>query len=222
MTRLVIYARVSTAAQGESGLGLAAQLKAIRSFAKAGEHEIIHPEYVEVQSGADDDRPQLAAAVKQCRLYGATLIVAKADRLTRTGETVATFAKRQKISVIALDNESGDELKATVDSFIGSLERKLIAKRTRDALQALKATGKTLGGYRGVPPRDYAAKAGLATVRANAARRAGDLAPVIAEIEAVGLTSDRAVADELNRRGIVTPRGGKWHGATVKAVRARA
>ena len=194
----------------------------MRTFAKDGAHEIIRPEFVEVQSGAADDRPELAAAVKQCRLYGATLIVAKADRLTRTGETVAAFAKKNKIKVIALDNLSGDELHAAVQSFVGSLERKLIAKRTREALQALKATGKELGGYRGVPPRDYAAKAGLATVRANAAQRAADLAPVIAEIEAAGMTSDRAVADELNRRGIVTPRGGQWHGATVKALRNRA
>jgi DNA invertase Pin-like site-specific DNA recombinase len=220
MVKIVSYSRVSTRQQGESGLGIAAQLRAIRDFARNESHEIIRPDYVEVQSGAKDDRPQLAEAVKQCRLYGATLVVAKADRLTRTGETVSQFAKRHKIAVIALDNVNGDDVFAILSAAVGSVERKLISKRTRDALQSLKAQGKALGGYRGVPPRDYASKLGLASVRANMAQRAADLAPIIDEIVSSGMTSDRAVADELNRRGIVTARGGKWHGATVKAVRA--
>ena len=124
----------------------------------------IRPDYVEVQSGAKDDRPQLAEAVKQCRLYGATFVVAKADRLTRTGETVSQFAKRHEIAVIALDNVNGDDVFAILSAAVGSVERKLISKRTRDALQSLKAQGKALGGYRGVPPRDYASSFWLASV----------------------------------------------------------
>jgi DNA invertase Pin-like site-specific DNA recombinase len=149
MPKLVLYTRVSTSHQGEHGLGIAAQLKALREYANQGDHEVIRPEYIEVQSGGDDSRPILAEAVKQCRLYGATLCVAKADRLTRTGETVERFAKRNKIEVIALDNVNGDDVLAEMQAFVGSLERKLISGRTRAALQALKASGKALGGDRG-------------------------------------------------------------------------
>ncbi|MEJ0050595.1 MAG: recombinase family protein [Methylovirgula sp.] len=123
MAKLVAYCRVSTQSQGRSGLGLAAQLDAIRNFAKSEDHEIIRPEYVEIESGAKDDRPKLALAVKQCRTYGATLVVAKADRLTRSGETVDQFAKRNRISVIALDNVNGDDVFAILSAAVGSVER---------------------------------------------------------------------------------------------------
>jgi DNA invertase Pin-like site-specific DNA recombinase len=221
MTKLVLYGRVSTSHQGEHGLGIAAQLRALREYAKQGDHEVIRPEYVEVQSSADDSRPILAEAVRQCRIFGAVLCVAKADRLTRTGETVEKFAKRNKIDVVALDNVNGDDVLAEMQAFVGSLERKLISRRTRAALQALKASGKSLGGDRGGRAPDYARELAKATIQANAARRQQDLAPIITEIEAAGFSSDRSIAEELNRRGIVTARGRQWHGATVKAIRER-
>jgi DNA invertase Pin-like site-specific DNA recombinase len=222
MTKLIAYSRVSTAQQGESGLGIAAQLKDIRRFAKAGNHEIIKPEYVEVQSGADDDRPILAQAVKAARLYGASLVVAKADRLTRTGETIKAFEQRQRIKVITLDNLSGDDMKALVDSFVGSMERALISRRTKAALSALKSTGKRLGGYRGVPPKDYAQKLGAASVAARATQRAVDIAEVIAEIDPAGAMSLASIASALNDRGVATARGGQWSATQVMRVKARA
>ena len=222
MTKLVAYCRVSTEKQGRSGLGLAAQLDAIRNFAKSEGHEIIRPEYVEIESGAKDDRPKLALAVKQCRTYGATLVVAKADRLTRSGETVDQFAKRNRVSVIALDNVNGDDVFAILSAAVGSVERKLISKRTRAALAALKSTGKALGGYRGVPPRDYAQALGAATVRANADQRAADVTEVLAEIDPAGGMSLAALANALNDRGVTTARGGKWSATQVMRVKARA
>jgi DNA invertase Pin-like site-specific DNA recombinase len=221
MAKLVAYARVSTAQQGESGLGIAAQLKEIRKFAKAGEHEIVRPEFVEVQSGADDDRPILAQAVRTARLYGAALCVAKSDRLTRTGETVKSFERRCGVKVITLDNLSGDDMKAMVDSFVGNMERALISRRTKAALSALKASGKTLGGYRGVPPKDYAQKLGAASQKAGAAQRAADVAEVIADIDPQGEMSLAAIAHALNARGIATKRGGEWSATQVMRVKAR-
>jgi DNA invertase Pin-like site-specific DNA recombinase len=222
MGKLVVYARVSTEHQGANGLGIAAQLNDLRRFAKAGEHEIIKPEFVEVQSGADDDRPVLAQAVKSARLYGAALCVAKMDRLTRTGETVKAFERRCGVKIIALDNLSGDDVQATVGAFVGNMERALISRRTKAALQALKASGKALGGYRGVPPKDYAQKLGAASVKARAASRAGDVAEVIAEIDPAGEMSLASIANALNARGVATARGGQWSATQVMRVKARA
>ena len=145
MAKLIAYSRVSTEKQGKSGLGVAAQLKEIRRYAKAGEHEIIRPEYVEVQSGADDDRPKLAKAVKAARLYGAALCVAKADRLTRTGETVKAFEQRHKIKVITLDNLSGDDMKALVNSFVGNMERALIQPSHESSFAGSQIDGEGVG-----------------------------------------------------------------------------
>src|SRR3954468_17030369 len=81
--KFVAYLRVSTARQGRSGLGLEAQREAVRQFVAGRGGKIIAPEFVEVESGKRNDRPELDRAKKRCRVTGATLVVAKLDRLSR-------------------------------------------------------------------------------------------------------------------------------------------
>src|SRR5580698_9076154 len=81
-SRFVAYYRVSTAKQGRSGLGLEAQKAAVLQYLNGGSWEL-SGEFTEVESGKRSDRPQLALALAQCRLIGATLLIAKLDRLTR-------------------------------------------------------------------------------------------------------------------------------------------
>ena len=85
MTTFVAYARVSTAQQGRSGLGLEAQQQAINSYLKPGDTLLV-PTYVEVESGKRTDRPELAKAINRAKLTGSTLLVAKLDRLTRNAK----------------------------------------------------------------------------------------------------------------------------------------
>src|SRR5690242_7129792 len=78
----VAYLRVSTDRQGKSGLGLEAQEAAIRAYLKPADRLLMHP-FMEVESGRKADRPMLAQALAKCRKTGATLLVAKVDRLAR-------------------------------------------------------------------------------------------------------------------------------------------
>jgi hypothetical protein len=80
--RFVSYLRVSTDKQGKSGLGLEAQRESVDAYLNGGNWSLI-AEYVEVESGKNDARPQLAKALAHCKLTSATLIVAKLDRLSR-------------------------------------------------------------------------------------------------------------------------------------------
>src|SRR5690242_6961738 len=81
--KFVAYYRVSTKRQGDSGLGLAAQKKAVADYLNGGDWTLIGEE-TEVESGKRaDNRPKLKSALARCRLTGATLIVAKMDRLSR-------------------------------------------------------------------------------------------------------------------------------------------
>jgi DNA invertase Pin-like site-specific DNA recombinase len=80
--RFVAYLRVSTAKQGSSGLGLVAQREAITAYLNGGCWRLVG-EQVEVESGKRSDRPALGAALQQCKLTGARLIIARLDRLSR-------------------------------------------------------------------------------------------------------------------------------------------
>lgn len=78
----VAYYRVSTAKQGTSGLGLEAQRTAVNDYLNGGRWKLI-TEFTEVESGKKNGRPELAKALAHCRIYNATLIIAKLDRLAR-------------------------------------------------------------------------------------------------------------------------------------------
>jgi len=97
---------------------------------------------------------------------------------------------------------------------VAELEAGLISARTKAALQAAKARGKVLGGNRGQVPSDAARAASTAAVKAKADARSTDLAPIIAEIRADGITSARGIAKALTERGIETPRGSYTWGTT--------
>jgi Resolvase, N terminal domain/Recombinase len=102
---------------------------------------------------------------------------------------------------------------------VAELEAGMISKRTKDALAAAKCRGTKLGGYRGVSPNKKDRKLATESLQARAASRAADVAPIIAELQAAGKTSLRAIADGLNEKGIPTARGnGEWSAVQVKRV----
>jgi DNA invertase Pin-like site-specific DNA recombinase len=102
-------------------------------------------------------------------------------------------------------------------------EREMISARTKAALAMAKARGVVLGGDRGNLPRvaGKGSKASAAARSEAAAKRAGDLAAVIADLREHGATSLRALADGLNTREIQAPRGGQWSAVQVQRVVSR-
>ena len=216
--QFVAYYRVSTARQGRSGLGLEAQRRAVTDFLNGGSWDLL-AEFVEVESGKADDRPQLEHALATCELSGATLVVAKLDRLSRN---LAFLAKLQESGArfVAADMPEANELTIHIMAAVAQAERKAISTRTKEALAAAKARGVRLGGNRGNVEDLKRGPAKSAEVRSRqAAERA---LKVRRQIEAIsgGSTAPslRQIAAALNERGITPPRGGKWHAAQVKAV----
>jgi len=214
----VAYYRVSTARQGRSGLGLDAQKRAVTEFLNGGSWELL-AEFVEIESGKTDDRPELEQALATCELSGATLVVAKLDRLSRN---LAFLAKLQESGArfVAADMPEANELTIHIMAAVAQAERKAISVRTKEALAAARARGVRLGGSRGNLEDLRRGPAKSAEVRSRqAAQRANK---VRAQIDAI--TSDgehrslRQIALALNERGIRAPRGGKWHAAQVRAV----
>ncbi|HMO29948.1 recombinase family protein [Enterovirga sp.] len=218
--KLVAYYRVSTAKQGSSGLGLEAQREAVQGYLSGGGSWRLVGEVVEVESGKRSDRPKLAEALRLCRLHGATLIIAKLDRLARNVAFVSNLME-SGVEFTAVDFPQANRLTVHILAAVAEHEAQMISARTKAALAAAKARGTRLGGHRGVLPSDEHRAAGRATQSQRAEARALDLAPILAALREHGEGSLVALARGLNERGIPAPRGGRWTPIQVSRVLAR-
>jgi len=215
--KFVSYLRVSTAKQGASGLGLEAQRKAVDDYLNGGRWTVLQ-EIVEVESGKDDDRPKLAEAMALCRLHNAVLVIAKLDRLSRDVHFL-TGLQRAGVRFVAADMPEANEMVVQIMAVVAQAERKMISARTKAALQAAKARGTVLGGFRGYVPSAADVQAATDARKARAAARGTDLAPVIAALRSDGVTSATGLARALTERGIPTARGGStWTAVQVQRV----
>jgi DNA invertase Pin-like site-specific DNA recombinase len=207
----VAYTRVSTGRQGKSGLGLEAQQAALARFADAEGYEIVEAfSEVETGKGADalDRRPQLAAALRVAKKHKAPIIVAKLDRLSRDVHFISGLMTHKTPFIVAELGADADPFMLHLYAALAEKERRVIAQRTRDALQAKKAQGVKLGGV----------NTGTDRRRDEALDRAEALRPQLLELAG---QSARAIAAELNKRGVETPAGGVWHSVTVLRVQRR-
>jgi DNA invertase Pin-like site-specific DNA recombinase len=215
----VAYYRVSTAKQGASGLGLEAQRKAVTDYLNGGNWALAQ-EFVEVESGKNDDRPQLVKAFAACRVFGAKLVIAKLDRLSRDAHFLLGLEKAG-VDFVAVDMPHANRLTIGIMAVVADEERRMISARTKAALAAAKARGVKLGGYRGGPiyVDNAARKASIAVRSGRADNRAQDLAPVIDQLKAEGITSLGAIAKALTAQGIPTATGKLSPWSAVQASR---
>lgn len=225
--KIVAYRRVSTQKQGKSGLGLEAQEVAIQEFARSRGARIIK-EYTEVESGKTNERPQLAAALHHAKVTGATLVIAKLDRLSRSASFTLTL-RDSGVKFVCCDMPEANDLTIGVLAVVAQAEAQAISRRTTDALQMARKhiaeagqTGhrrvKRLGNPNGAAALRRAGKgnrAAIAQVTVNADQRARDLADVVKDIRAAGAVTLGAIASELNGREMMTPRGSRWYPSSV-------
>lgn len=218
MDKFISYLRVSTKGQGESGLGLEAQKSAVASYQPS------LGEYVEVESGKRNARPELAKAFAQCRLTGATLVIAKLDRLSRDAHFLLGL-EGAGIEFICADMPFANRLTIGVMALVAEQEGRAISARTKAALAAAKARGTWiskagkvcdhLGGWKGGPIVNGQLGADANRVRAD--EYAARLAPVLTELQGQGLSLAQMAA-ALTQQGIQTARGGRWTPSGVRAV----
>lgn len=210
--KIVSYVRVSTTKQGQSGLGLEAQQQAVAQHIAATGAQLVS-EYVEVESGRKTDkaRPQLAAALAQCKKDKAVLVVAKLDRLARNVHFISGLME-SKVKFVALDMPEANELSLHIMAAFAEHEAKRISERTKAALAVAKSRGVVLG------------KAGAENLRPNVEQRqqqSKDFAQTLAgQFEGFKLRklTQRQMVEELNALGIKTARGGSWGLIQVQRV----
>ncbi|MGI0133334.1 MAG: recombinase family protein, partial [Candidatus Micrarchaeaceae archaeon] len=217
--KYVTYFRVSTRKQGKSGLGLESQQESVNVYlhgeGKAYSKKV--GEFVEVESGKRSDRPKLAEALSLCRVYNATLIIAKLDRLARNVAFIANL-KESGVEFIAADMPTANTFTVNIMASVAQQEGDMIADRTRKALATAKARGTLLGRRDGAIAAfsSIGVKASAEVRGGKAKAKAKDLLPLIRDAQASGARSLRQIANILNERDTPTARGGgKWSAVQV-------
>jgi len=214
MTRLPTYTpyyRVSTQKQGISGLGLEAQQAAVRAFVATPAQLLT--EYVEVESGKQNRRPQLLAAMAEARRVGSTLLIAKLDRLSRNASFILTL-RDSGVDFVCCDMPDANTLTVGLFAVLAQHERETISKRTKDALAAKKARGARLGNPQNMTPA--ITQQGQAAMQRNARKHpANQQAAMLAGLLRAQGETLWQIANRLNAAGYRTRRGCEFQATTV-------
>lgn len=209
--KAIAYTRVSTKEQGKSSLGLDAQMNAIVSFALQ-ENMALVDFFQDVDSGGKDDREGLNKAIQYAQEHGATIVVAKLDRLSRDVHFISGLMKHGVPFIVAELGKDVPTFMLHVYASFAQLEREMIGKRTKDALQQAKLRGVKLGS------------ANAETLKAHESRGLKNLErlwPYIQKAESQGYNSNSKRAMFLNENGITTSRGKRWTKKNIAPIMVR-
>lgn len=216
--RYVGYYRVSTTKQGQSGLGLEAQQKAVQEFLHHYGGELI-AEYVEVESGIRDDRPEFNKAADFAGLSHSVVLVAKLDRISRDLHFITSLQKRG-IQFKLADMPEIDNLTIHILAAMAEHEARMISQRTKAALQVAKERGVQLGNPHLDLQRNHSVKAANATRTAAQRQWRAKVFKIIDHLEQVeGLSSAKEIAEAMNQMGLTANRGGAYSGAIISRLR---
>lgn len=216
MADFVGYYRVSTQAQGRSGLGLDAQREAVTDYVDRVDGTLV-AQFQEVESAGKSERPQLIQALRYCRAKKAMLVIAKLDRLARNVHFIAHLME-SGVEFIAADMPTANKLTIHIIAAMAEYERDVISQRTTAALKAARDRGQVLGN----PNVAQVSKLGVARNKENADHFALRVIPNIDAIRANGHNSLAAIAMILEANGVKTQRGGRWTSAGVGNIVRRA
>jgi DNA invertase Pin-like site-specific DNA recombinase len=224
----VAYYRVSTKKQGDSGLGLEAQKEAVARHLNGGDWKLV-AEFTEVESGTrkGNNRPKLKEALTACKLYGATLIIAKLDRLYRNVFMVSSL-QESGVNFLCCDNPHANRSMVQMMAVFAEMEAERISQRTADALAAKKQRGEPTGASCWKSRTGILSPENQIVGRSIAATRIKEKSDVFAARVMVRIDELRAENPTISLRGIAaglegipTMRGGKWSATTVKKILER-
>tara|TARA_B100001094_G_scaffold326068_1_gene381540 strand:+ start:245 stop:1033 length:789 start_codon:yes stop_codon:yes gene_type:complete len=210
--KFVLYLRISTAKSGGvDSNGIAAQERDINLFLDTQSAPEVVGKYVEVMSGANNERPQLQDALTLCRETGSQLLVANLSRLSRDVEFTARLLKDKKIKLRVANLPNANNFQIHLFSAIYQQEREFISLRTKAALREWKVKNphRKLGNPRISEINNR--RSSIAKVHRST------ITPVIQPLRKQGMTF-KEIANTLNSMGLKTSRGNVYHPMQVKRI----
>jgi len=195
---------------GLGGPGLEAQIDAVAQWCANHGYTTVSSRQ-EVETGPGQSRPELALALHLAKQRGATLVIAKLDRLTRDTRVLRALVD-SRLAVRVADMPGVDQDVLALMCWVTRVERALVRRRIKEGLAASRAQGTVLGAY------------GLALAtdnRRRAEHRVGELKPVLAALRGQ-CGSLREMCRQLTAQGVPTADGGSWHPNTVRRLLRRA
>lgn len=222
--QFVSYVRVSTQRQGESGLGLEAQREAVARYMNGWivHHPELIGEFQEIESGKRNDRPVLKEALALCKRTGATLVIAKLDRLARNVAFIANLMESD-VEFVCCDLPQANRLLLHIMAAVAENEARMISERTKSALAAAKARGTKLGAANPAcqnlteGARDRGTEASAHAAVAAAREAYAPIVPKIRSARAAGM-SWHGVAALLNESGHKTRSGARFSGPIARRI----
>lgn len=210
MPLFVSYLRVSTHKQGYAGLGIEAQRSAVETYLASVGGQLL-TEFVEVESGSKKARPVLVQSIALARKHGATLLIAKLDRLARNVAFVSSLME-SGVEFVAADAPYANKLMLHILSAFAEYEREQISQRTKDALRAAKARGVRLGAQGAVLARKNFEEA-LAAAEVTR--------PAVETALRAGCRTLVSISTALNEAGLRTRQGANWTAGTTQRLLRR-
>lgn len=230
--KVVIYRRVSTGKQAQSGLGLEAQKEYCDIALNQISDAQVIGEYVDAGiSGAlpVTEREGLRQAIELCNREGACLLVAKLDRLSRSVKDIAGLIEELPCLKVATMMQA-DKFQLHLFAALAEQEKDFIKERTKAALTSLKARAAGGDAVSQNKVKSWSDNIGIANSagvnRANSLRVRQARAKVFSDsvedniiaARSKGCDTLQLVADYLNQRNITTIRGAKFTATAVKRV----
>jgi DNA invertase Pin-like site-specific DNA recombinase len=214
--KYVTYIRVSTKEQGRSGHGLDAQKRDIKLYLdnySEVPYEIVGA-YMDVHSGADNNRPELKKAIALAKKEKAFLLVSKLDRLSRKVSFIAQLMEDKHLQLKIASMPNADKFQLHIYAALAEQERDFISTRTKAALREAKAKGVKLGGLRDATNARNKAK------RKEADRFADTLHEIVTPLHQAGKNYSQ-ISVILNNQGIKSAANKEFYPQTVKNIISR-
>ena len=215
--KYVAYYRVSTRKQEESGLGLEAQRHSVLEYIKHNGNRII-AEYTEIESGKNDERPELIKAIETAKEHGAVLVIAKLDRLSRNVSFISTLMDGE-VKFVCADMPEATEMTIHIFAAMAQFERERISTRIKEALDAKRIREPD---WKPGSPQNFTKQTrqkGLETIMRNAreSKEWRHAYHFIKPLKESGTTLQK-IADMLNDEGYRTRLDKKFHAWQVMNI----